>query len=131
MSISGFGYGSLLNPRDNLIMLCRSYLCFLSLKNCLWLYDYMIVASNFLQLFLNRHVVCLIFLCCGYSTFVDNLLYFAISIKRTLVFISAVAWISLLFFLIENVLVVLFYDLRYILHATLTNSDCVPVKDLA
>ena len=25
MFISGFGYGSLLDPRDNLIMLCRSY----------------------------------------------------------------------------------------------------------
>ena len=44
-----------------------------------------------------------------YSTFVDNDLYVAISIYRALVFISAVAWISLLLFLIGNVPVVLFY----------------------
>ena len=65
-----------------------------------------------------------------YSTFVDNDLYVAISIYRALVFISAVAWISLLLFLIGNVPVVLFYDLQYIVHTTITNFDGVSVKDL-
>ena len=51
--ISGFGSGSLLDPRANLIMLCRSY------ASCLWkiVYDYTVVVSNFLQLFINRRVV--------------------------------------------------------------------------
>ena len=44
--------------------------------------------------------------------------------------VSTVAWISLLFVLIGNDLVVLFYDLRYIVHITITNFDVVSVKNL-
>ena len=44
-------------------------------------------------------------------------------------FFSAVAWISLVLFLIGNVPLVLFYDLPYIVH--ITNFDGISVKDLA
>ena len=47
-----------------------------------------------------------------------------------LAYISAIAWISLLFFLIIDIPVVLFYDLRYIVHTTIANFDSVSVKDL-
>ena len=50
---SKFGYGSLLDPRGNLIILCSSYDSFLLMID----YDYTIAASNFIRLFLNRHVV--------------------------------------------------------------------------
>ena len=49
--IWGFGYGFLLDPRDNLIILS----CYAS---GLWntVCDYIIVASNYLQLFSNRQI---------------------------------------------------------------------------
>ena len=52
MSILGFGYGSLLDTRDNL-MLCHSYASIPRKTAC----DYIVVASNSLQLFHNRHFV--------------------------------------------------------------------------
>ena len=51
MLILRFGCESFLSPRDNLIMLCSSF------ASCLGkiVYDHIIVASNSLQTFPNRH----------------------------------------------------------------------------
>ena len=67
-------------------------------------------------------------LCCRCSTFADNIRYFAISIWRTLVFISAVAWISLSFFSTGHILAVSVYDLQYIVHTAIANFDRSCIK---
>ena len=56
-----------------------------------------------------------------YSTFVDNVIYFAaIFIQRALVLIFVVAWISLSVFLTLHILVAMIYDLQHIFHSIIT-----------
>ena len=72
----GLGYDPVSDPRDNLIMLCLCY------ASCLWIIrdDFIIVASNPLNCCYSK--IDMLFECLfyKYSTFVDNIKYFAISI---------------------------------------------------
>ena len=115
MFISRFGYGSVSDPRGNSIMLCCSY------ASCLWRinYDCIIVASNSLLLFANRHVVWMFvlqiqYICRWYYVLCSSHL-------QSTCFVSAVAWISLSFFPIGHILVVLICDLWYVVHIAISS----------
>ena len=119
-----FLYDFVLDSTVNSIILCHFY------DSCLWriVLDCLTVAYNFFRYSqIDMLFECL---CCRHSTVVNNNMYFTNSIQKALVLISAPVWIVLFFFLIGHILVMLFYDLWYQVHRTITKVGSISVRYL-